>query len=122
MPSADDSTQVMKLVHGFHQLAEHRVRNTTLPLSTIVAVAEACLQTRRYFPPGLTPKELGDGALIERLGRHSFKVYERFEIGQLRYSSLSSRRYVLLRSAVLRYLRHYAVLLRIDRVHIRKWA
>ncbi len=122
MPSADDSILVMKLVHGFHQLAEHRVRNTAMPLSRIVAVAEACLQTHRFFPPGSTPEELGDGAVIERVGKHRFKIHERFEIGQLRYSSLSSRRYVFLRSAVLRYLGHYRALLRIDHVDIRKFS
>ncbi len=121
MPSADDSMRVMKLVRGFHQLAEHRVRNTTMPLSRIVAVADSCLRTGPFFPPELTPGELGDRAVIERLGAHRFVVHERFEIGQLRYSSLSSRRYVFLRSAVLRYLEHYAALLRIDHVDIRKF-
>jgi hypothetical protein len=49
-------------------------------------------------------------------------VHERYEIGQLRFSELSGRSYFFLRSAVLRYLRHYRALLRVRRVTIRRWA
>ncbi len=73
-----------------------------------------------FFPPNMRPEELGDGAVIERLSNHHFLVHERCEIGQLRYSKLSSHSYFLLRSAIIRYLKHYEPVLRVDGVNINK--
>jgi hypothetical protein len=70
----------------------------------------------------LQPEALGDGAVIERRGKYLFLVHERSEVGQLRYSEVSSRTYVFLRSAVLRYLRHYSALLMVKRVRLKRWS
>lgn len=119
MPKSDQFSLVEKLVQGFRvPVAEQRVRGVTIPFSVITAMVRSSFETSPFFPPDVRPEELGDGAVIERLGKHHFLVQERFEIGQLRYSKLSSRRYFFLRSAVARYLTHYDSLLQIDRVHI----
>lgn len=114
---------VGKLVGGFHQsVAEQRLRNATLSLSTITAVVRSSFETSRFFPPSLRPEDLGDGAVIERTGKHCFRVHERFEVGQMRYSDISSHSYLFLRSAVIRYLKHYGPLLRVDKVRIKRWS
>ena len=95
--------------------------NATVPLSALIAVVRSTLAENQFFPPDLRPETLGDGAIIERRGKHLFVVHERFEIGQLRYSEVSSRSYLRLRSAVLRYLRHYDSLLRVNGVRIERW-
>lgn len=122
MPTPDQLSLVKTLVEGFHQpLAERRGRGVTIPLSVISDVVRSSLETNSFFPPDARPEELGDGAVIERIGKHRFRVHERFEVGQMRFSEVSSRSYFRLRSAVLRYLKHYSALLRVDRVHIRRW-
>jgi hypothetical protein len=123
MPTSDQFSVVKKLVEGFRlPVAEHRLRSVTIPLSVIVAVVRSSLETSPFFPPDIRPEELGDGAVIERLGDHHFRVHERFEVGQLRFSELSSHSYFFLRSALLRYLKHYRTLLRVDGVHIKEWS
>ena len=108
-----------KLVAGFRiGDAQQRVRSTTIPLSAILALVRSSLEEEPFFPAGILPGELGDGAVIERRARHLYRVYERFEAGQLRFSRLSYCSCFFLRSAVLRYLRHYRVLMKIDRVAI----
>ncbi len=96
-----------------------RLRSVTMPLSAIVAVVQSSLVDDPFFPANAKPEDLGDGALIEYRGKFLFLVHERFEIGQLRFSKVSSRRYFFLRSAVIHFLRHYRTLLRIDEINIR---
>ncbi len=79
----------------------------TIPLSAVVAVARTALEDGGWFPAGVRPEDLGDGALIEKGGRYRYRVHERFEVGQLNYSEVRSRSYLFLRRAVARYLRHY---------------
>lgn len=123
MPTPDPMSLAARLVEGLHEpRADRRLRDATVPLSAITATVRAAFETSRFFPPGARPEQLGDGALIERRGRHHFRVYERFEIGQLRYSDLSARSHLFLRRAVIGYLSHYAALLRVDRVRIRRWS
>ena len=118
MPTPEQSELVLNLVGGFRQLADKRVHNVTIPLAVIVAVARQSFETNSFFPPDLRPEQLGDGAVIERRGKHHFRVRERFEIGQMRFSEITSHSYFTLRGAVRRYLQHYAALLRVDRVQI----
>ena len=94
----------------------------SVPLSAVIAVVRSALAKSLFFPPESRPEALGDGAVIERRGKLFLRVHERYEIGQLRYSKLSSRYYVCLRSAVLRYLRHYDARLRLKRVRLEKWS
>ena len=123
MPTSDELSLVTRLVEGFRlSVAEHRLRDVTISLSVITAVVRSSLETSPFFPPDIRPEELGDGAVIERLGDHRFRVHERFEVGQMRFSKLSSHSHFFLRSAVIRYLKHYSVLLRLDGVRIRRWA
>jgi hypothetical protein len=123
MSSPDQLSLVKKLVEGFGlPVAEHRLRGVSLPLSAIMALVRSSLETSPFFPPNARPEELGDGAVIERRGKHHFRVHERFEVGHLRYSEVSSRSYLFLRSAVIRYLKHYNPLLRVDRVSINRWS
>jgi hypothetical protein len=123
MPTSDQLSIVKNLIEGFRLSdAEQRLRGVTIPLSVIIAVVHSFLETNPFFPPDIRPEELGDGAVVERLRDHHFRVHERFEVGQLRYSKLSSRSYFFLRSAVVRYLNHYGPLLRVDRVYIKKWS
>lgn len=99
-----------------------RLRGVRIPLSAIVAAVRASLAGDPFFPPNRKPDGLGDGAVIECRGAYLFRVHERFEVGQLRFSEASSRRYFFLRSAVIRYLEHYKALLNADRVDIRWWS
>ena len=123
MPTPDQLSLAKKLVEGFGPpVAEHRLRGASIPLSAITAVVRSFLETSPFFPPNARPEELGDGAVIERRRKHHFRVHERFEVGQLRYSEVSSRSYFFLRSAVIRYLKHYGPLLRVDGVHINRWS
>ena len=96
--------------------------NTTVPLSSLIAVVRSTLAENQFFPPDVRPQALGDGAIIEQRGKHQFLVHERSEVGQLRYSEVSSRSHLFLRSAVLRYLRHYSSLLRVKGVRIKRWS
>ena len=96
--------------------------NATVPLSALVAIVRSSLAENKFFPPDLRPDALGDGAIIERRGKHLFLVHERSEVGQLRYSKVSLRSYLFLQSAVLRYLKHYSSLLRVKRVRIQRWS
>ena len=100
---------------------QQRLRSVTMPLSAIVAVVQSSLVGDPFFPSNAKPEDLGDGILIECRGKYWFQVYERFEVGQLRFSKISSRRYLFLRSAVIHFLRHYSALLRIDEINIRWW-
>ena len=109
-----------KLVASFRYRAEP-LRDTTVALPEIIALVRTTLETSRFFPPELRPADLGDGALIERISAHRYRVHERHEIGQLRFSELSFRSYFFLRSAVLRYLHHYRHLLRVRGVTIKRW-
>ena len=118
MTTPEQFSLVMKLVGGFRLLADQRVRDATIPLSVIIDVARTSLETGSFFPPDVRPEELGDGAVIERRGKHRFFVHERFETGQMSFSEIRSRSCFTLRGAVLRYLKHYRAMLRIDRVHI----
>ena len=119
MTTPDQFDLVKKLVEGFRSpVAAERIRGVEIPLSVFTAAVRFTLDNGSVFPPGARPEELGDGAVIERRGKHHFRVYERFEVGQLRFSNVSSRSYFFLRSAVIRYLKHYDALLRVDRVHI----
>jgi hypothetical protein len=95
--------------------------NATVPLSSLIEVVRSTLAENDFFPPDSRPEALGDGAIIEKRGKYVFIVHERSEIGQLRYSKVSSRSYLFLRTAVLRYLRHYSSLLRVKGVCIKKW-
>ncbi len=95
-----------------------RLSGVTLPLSAIVAVVRTSLEGDPFFPPNARPELLGDGVVIERRGKYLFLVHERFELGQLRYSAVSSRRYFFLRSAIIRYLQHYGSMLKVDNVSI----
>jgi len=123
MPTAEQLGLVNRLVDGFRMpVAEQRLRDVRIPLSVILAVVRNALETSCFFPPDARPEQLGDGAVIERLGRHHYRVHERFEVGQLRFSEITSRSYVRLRGTVLRYLKHYGTLLRVDGVHIDRWA
>jgi hypothetical protein len=96
--------------------------NVTVPLSALIAVVRSNLEENQFFPLDLQPDSLGDGAVIERRGKYLFLVHERSEVGQLRYSEVSSRSYFFLRSAVLRYFRHYSSLLRVKVVRIERWS
>jgi hypothetical protein len=98
------------------------LRDITLPLSAIVEAVRESLQGDPFFPPNAKPSELGDGAVIERRGKHLFRVHERYEVGQLRYSRISSRLSFSLRGATKRYLHHYRSLLRAYGVTIGWWA
>jgi hypothetical protein len=123
MHTPDQLSLVMKLVEGFHlSLQGDRLTGVRLPLSAIVAVVRSALETGPFFPTSARPEALGDGAVIERRRNHHFRVHERYEVGQLRYSHVSSRSYFFLRSAVIRYLKHYGPLLRVDRVCIQRWS
>lgn len=123
MYTADQVCLVMKLVEGFRlPVQAERVTGVRLPLSAVVAAVRSSLGISPFFPPDLRPGELGDGAVIERRRRHHYRVHERFELGQLRYSAVSSRSYCFLRRAVIRYLKHYGPLLRADGVRIRWWS
>ena len=101
---------------------QQRLRRVTIPLSAITTVVRTSLEVSPFFPPDAKPEELGDGAMIEHRGKYWFLVHERFEVGQLRFSKIASRRYFFLRSAVVRFLRHYRPLLRVDEVDIRWWS
>lgn len=103
-------------------LATGEFRGATIALSAIKRAIGHALENDRFFPADLRPGDLGDGALIERLSAHRYRVHERWEVGQLRFSELSSRSYFLLHRAVLRYLRHYRALLRVHHVTIRRWS
>ena len=105
-----------------HEFQDHRLRNSRIPLSTIMDIIRNALDRSRFFPPGSSLSDLGDGALIERRGRHRFAVHERFETGQLRFSEISTHRYFSLRRATVRFLRHYAPLFRVDGVQIGWWS
>ena len=123
MHTPDQLSLVMKLVEGFHLSVQgDRLTGVRMPLSAIVAVVRSSLETCPFFPPNARPEELGDAAVIERRRKHHFRVHERFEVGQLRYSDVSSRSYFFLRSAVIRYLKHYGPLLRVDGVCIHRWS
>jgi hypothetical protein len=119
-PTADQRDLVMKLAEGFRLPAAQRVHDVAIPLSVIIAVVRSSLETHPFFPPNSRPEQLGDGAVIERRGKHHFRVHERHEIGQLRFSEPASRFYFSLRGAVLRYLKHYRP--DIDRVRINRWS
>lgn len=118
MPTLEQFELVMKFAGGFRRPAGERVREVTIPLSVIVEVARNSLETSAFFPPDLCPADLGDGALIERCGKRRFRVHERFETGQMRFSDISARSYWTLRGAVRRYLAHYRPLFLFDRVRI----
>jgi hypothetical protein len=123
MPTPDQLSLARRLLQGLGPpWAEHRLRNVTIPLSAVTAVVRSSLDANPFFPPNARPDQLGDGALIERRRKHHFLVHERFEVGQLRYSEISSHSCFSLRSAVLRYLKHYRPLLRADKVSIRRWS
>jgi len=112
MPTAEEMSLAMKLVEGFRlPMAEQRLRGVSIPLSTITEVVQSSLETSPFFPPNARPEELGDGAVIERRGKHHFRVHQRFEVGQLRFSEVSFRSHFFLRSAVIRYLQHYGPLI-----------
>jgi hypothetical protein len=96
--------------------------NATVPLSSLIEVVRSTLAENHFFPCDLRPEAQGDGAVIEQRGKYVFIVHERSEIGQLRYSKVSSRSYLFLRAAVLRYLRHYGSLLRVKGVCIKRWS
>ncbi len=96
--------------------------DAAVPLSAVIEAVRSGLAKNPLFPHNMQPEALGDGAIIERLGPFSFLVHERFELGQMRYSEVSSRHYFFLRGAVLRYLGHYRALLRVKRVNVKSWA
>jgi hypothetical protein len=122
MPAPAQLELARRLVAGFHRpLASERLRGATVPFSAVVAIARAALEEGAFFPPGLRPEDLGDGALIERRGRHRLVVHERGEAGQLRYTAPRARSFFFLRRAVARYLRHYRALLRADGVRVPRW-
>ena len=122
-PDMNVPALVRNLVKGLHlPRAADRVSGVSLPLSAVTAVIGASLETSRFFPPDLLPQDLGDGAVIERLGKHSYQVHERCEDGQLRYSDITVHAFFSLRSAVICYFDHYAALMRSDRVRIDKWS
>jgi hypothetical protein len=114
-----------KLLHGLCTNAprEERLNGVTVPLSALIEVIELSLEGDFFFPANKRPEDLGDGAVIERLGKHHFRVHERFEIGQLCFTKIkSSRRYFFLRSAIIRYLGHYQHLLKHDAITIERRA
>jgi hypothetical protein len=117
VPGADHAALAQALIASLRYRGEP-LRDASVPLAAVIALVGAALEASPFFPADLRPEDLGDGALIERLGRHRYRVHERHEIGQLRFSELSSRSYFFLRSAVKRYLRHYRALLRVRRVRI----
>ena len=119
-PGTDTAALAEALIASLRYRGEP-LRGANVPLSAIIRLVDAALGTSRFFPPDLRPEDLGDGALIERLQRHRYRVHERHEIGQLRFSGLSSRSYFFLRGAVKRYLRHYRALLRVRHVRITGW-
>ena len=124
MHTHDELTSAKTYIHGLHMYApgQKRLSDVTLPLSAIIAAVREALAKGRYFPPGSEPEELGDGAVLECLGNYRYRVHERFEVGVNRYSPLVCHRYVFLRSAVVRYLKHYRALLKFDRVNIQWWS
>lgn len=123
-PSPDQIVAARKLLDALHPAATglQGALDATVPLCAVIAVVRADLAKNQFFPPDWRPEPLGDGAIIERRGKHLYLVHERSEVGQLRYSEVSSRSCVFLRSAVLRYLRHYRALLKVKQVHIKKWS
>lgn len=123
MHTRDRLDLALKLAEERHLSVAERSRLPArrMPLSAVVEAVESVLAESRFFPAQARPEELGDGAVIERLGPHSFVVHERFEIGILRFSPIRSRRHVFLRGAVLRYLRHFGPLV-IDGVPIDRFA
>lgn len=112
--------QVLAILHPAAPWSPGKL-NVTVPLSALVAIVRAGLAENRFFPPDLLPDALGDGAIIERRGKHRFFVHERLEVGQLRYSKVASHSYFILRCAVLRYLGHYRAVLRVKKVRIQRW-
>ena len=116
-----DAAELAKALVASLRYGGEPLHDSKVPFSAIVDVVGATLQRSRFFPPDLRPVDLGDGALIEQLQPYRYRVYERHEIGQMRFSKLSSRSYFFLRSAVRRYLRHYRALLRVRRVRISGW-
>lgn len=111
----------MKLVGGAKVRPGQALRDVSIPYSVILEVARSSLATNSFFPPGLTPAELGDGALIERRNRFLFVVHERFEIGQMRFSEIRTHFYISLRGALRRYLKHYRLELKARQIHIDRW-
>lgn len=124
MTSPDQIVVARKLLDVLHPAAPalQGALDATVPLSAVTEVVRSALAENLFFPLDLQPEALGDGAIIERRSKHWFLVHERSEVGQLRYSEVSSRSYVFLRSAVLRYLRHYSALLRVKRVRLKRWS
>lgn len=124
MTSPDQIVAAKKLLDMLHPAAPgpQGPLDATVPLSAVISVVRSDLAKNSFFPLDLQPETLGDGAVIERRGKYSFLVHERSEVGQLRYSEISSRSYVFLRSAVLRYLRHYSALLMVKRVRLKRWS
>ncbi len=118
---AASARKVLDILHPFAPWSRDPL-DATVPLSALVAIVRSSLAENPFFPPDASPGTLGDGAVIERRSKRLFVVHERSEIGQLRYSSLSSHSYLLLRSAVQRYLRHYRYVLRAKGVRIQRWA
>jgi hypothetical protein len=113
--------QVLAILHPAAPCLQDAL-DTTVPLSDLIAIVRTSLAKNPFFPPDLHPNALGDGAIIERRSKHLFLVHERSEVGQLRYSAVSSRSYLFLRNAVLRYLRHYDSLLRVKGIRIQRWS
>lgn len=115
------ANKVFEILHPDAPLLQGTL-NATVPLSALITVVRSTIAENHFFPPDLRPEALGDGAIIEQRDKHLFLVHERYEVGQLRYSEVSSHSYLFLRSAVLRYLRHYSSLLRIKGVCIERWS
>jgi hypothetical protein len=121
MPTPEQVDLVMKLVGGARVRPGQQLRDVTIPLSLVQAVARSSLETAAFFPPELCPAELGDGAVIERRGRYRFLVHERFETGQMRFSDLRSRSFFTLSGALRRYLKHYRTELKFRQIRINRW-
>ncbi len=124
MYSEDDLEFARRLVEAIHRGAPEGLGLPAgrVPLSAVVALARTSLQAGPFFPADARPDALGDGAVIERLSARRYRVHERFEVGQMRFSELSSRSFLSLRGAVIRYLGHYGALLRYHGIRIARWS
>ncbi len=124
MGNPDELTLARRVLDELHPGAPWRREplGVSVRLSALAEAVGASLAEHPFYPPDLRPEDLGDGAIIEKRGRWLHVVHVRFEIGQMRFSEVSSHARLSLRGAVRRYLRHYRHLLRVRGISVRRWA
>ena len=78
MVDGDQVALARQLIASFGYRGEP-VSDVAIPLAAIIALVRTTLESSAFFSPNLAPAGLGDGALIERLSAHRYRVHERHE-------------------------------------------